>query len=80
MQIPPPPSRFRKERASQHEGAAGDGGRASPGDSCVEGGSERLWHPPRMPHSISITSCSIFIMGNNLTNGEFRLITFRLEK
>lgn len=31
-------------------------------------------------HSISVTSCSIFIMGNNRTNGEFRLITFRLEK
>lgn len=43
-------------------------------------GEEWTWHPPGVPHSMSIGTCSIFIMGNNLTNGEFRLITFRLEK
>lgn len=34
----------------------------------------------RMPSEMSVATCSIFITGNNLTKGEFRLITFSPEK
>lgn len=43
------------------------------------GGTE-LCHRDGMPSEMGIAACSIFIMGNDLTKGEFRLITFSLEK
>lgn len=50
------------------------------GGGGLEGGLGADAAPPGVPHSMSIRTCSIFIMGTNLTNGEFRLITFRPEK
>lgn len=46
-------------------------GRAAPLEMCRR---------DRMPSEMSISNCSVFIMGKDLTNGEFRLITFSLEK
>lgn len=46
-------------------------GRAAPLEMC---------HRDRMPSEMSIATCAVFIMGKDLPNGEFRLITFSLEK